>query len=73
MCCPYNLGQFSFAANIYFYDASGNVIDSSQVLYVSNFYEEDIGKKYKDEVVYFGMLKANISAQSIAKIEIVGG
>lgn len=63
----------SFAANIYFYDASGNVIDSSQVLYVSNFYEEDIGKKYKDEVVYFGMLKANISAQSIAKIEIVGG
>lgn len=70
---PESASKLSFAANIYFYDASGNVIDSSQVLYVSNFYEGDIGKKYKDEVIYFGGLDANISAQAITKIEIVGG
>ena len=70
---PESASKSSFVTNIYFYDASGNVIDRSQVLYVSNFDEGDIGKKYKGEVIYFGMLKANISAQAIAKIEIVGG
>lgn len=65
--------QKSFAANIYFYDASGNVIDSSQALYISNFRECEIGRKFKDECQYFGKLKAGISAQAIAKIEIIGG
>lgn len=63
----------SFSATIYFYDASGNVIDTSQALYVSNFRECEIGKTFRDECNYFGMLKANISAQAITKIEIIGG
>ena len=63
----------SFAADIYFYDAAGNVLDTSQALYVSDFVSAPIGKKYRDECQYFGKLKANISAQQIAKIEIMGG
>lgn len=66
-------GKTSFAANIYFYDASGNIIDSSQALYVGNFSECEIGRTFRDECQYFGELKAGISAQAVAKIEIIGG
>lgn len=60
----------SFAAEIYFYDASGNVLDSSQTLYVVSFNDDPIGKTYKYTSTYHGDLISNISAQRIAKIEI---
>ncbi|MCH5190630.1 MAG: zinc-ribbon domain-containing protein [Oscillospiraceae bacterium] len=60
----------SFASNIYFYDAAGNIIDSHQALYVFDFKDAEIGKQYRDDCKYFGMSKANISAQAIARIEI---
>lgn len=60
----------SFASNIYFYDAAGNIIDTSQALYVPNFKADEIGKQYRDDCMYLGMSRANISAQAIARIEI---
>lgn len=58
----------NFSVNAYYYDANGTPIGNSQVCYVSNFSECEIGKKFKDEIY----ISSDI-AESIAKIEIIGG
>ena len=56
----------NFAIKMYVYDANGTPIESHQVCYVSNFANDEVGKKYKDET-YISQY------DSAAKIEFIGG
>lgn len=56
----------NFAIKMYVYDANGTPIENKQICYVSNFANDEVGKKYKDET-YISQY------DSAAKIEFIGG
>lgn len=69
VCGSENKGYKNFVANIYFYDAAGNLLDSKQALYLRNFDDEPNGKEFRCTEVYY----SNSHVGELAKVEIVGG
>lgn len=68
ICGSENKGYNCFAANIYYYDAAGNLIETKQALFIPNFDNGENGKQYKCTEDYYS--KSNVE---LAKVEIIGG